>query len=598
MTAPRSGSDLEFSGEEVVMEGIGVSPGIAIGKALVLASSEREVEPSSIEEDSIPGELARFKAAVERSKRELRKVAMYAREKLGETSADIFEAQIMVLDDEAMHEIVHGLITSERHRADYAVQTALGSIRRRMEGSASEYLRERAGDISDVQGRLMRNLQQARAISKIERDRIVVAETLTAADLLLFSRRRILGIATDFGGPTSHVSIMARSLGIPAVVSLHGFSAALSGGERLVLDGFNGRVVVNPDEATVRRYTDRRDVYRQRVSDREADRDLPAETTDGTHITLRANIELEDELGALERFGAEGVGLFRTEMLLLGDARPLDEDEQYAIYRSVVDRAAPHSCTFRLIDLGGDKMLPMAHREHNPFLGWRGVRVLLDKPDILWPQLRALLRVGAHGPVRILIPMVSSLEEVHLLRDMVSRTAAELRSLGVPHDPAVPLGVMVEVPSVALAADRYAAEVDFMSLGTNDLTQFVLAVDRGNDLVSGRYRESHPVILRLIRDTVRAANRFKIPVSLCGEMAANPMLAPLLVGLGLRELSASPVFIPDLRMAIRATTLDEAESLARLALEQPDSQSVITLASQWTREHLPELAAYFDNDRR
>jgi phosphoenolpyruvate-protein phosphotransferase (PTS system enzyme I) len=595
MDAPAT-SPLSPPAGEVRFDGSGVAPGIAIGPAYIYAAPAFSAEPARIAPEAAGEEVVRFGRAVRRAERELRKIATFAREKLGASSADIFEAQILVLLDAAMHEEVEGLVRREHHRAEYAVQTVLGGIRRRMEASPNEYLRDRAGDISDVQNRLLRNLQQARAVSRVEADRIVVAETLTAADVLLFSRRHILGIATDFGGPTSHVSIMARALGVPAVVSLHGLAGALQGGETLILDGFSGRVTVNPEEETLAQYRDRQEQYRAGRAARRGTARLPAVTRDGTAITVRANVEIDEELELMALYGAEGVGLYRTEMLLLARGRPLEEDEQVEAYRRVAAAAAPHPTVLRLLDLGGDKMLPMAHREHNPFLGWRGVRILLDKPEILLPQLRAVLRVAAEAPVKVLIPMVSSIGEVRRVREYMRAAAEGLAAEGVPHRADVPLGVMVEVPAVALAADRFAPEVDFLSLGTNDLTQFVLAVDRGNDLVSDLYREVHPAVLRLIEQTIQAGARHHVPVSLCGEMAGNPRMTPLLLGLGLREFSVSPTLLPDLKEAIRATALPEARTLARRALDLPDAQSVRTLADEWMRGHLPELAPYFDHD--
>lgn len=581
---------------EVRHVGRGVSPGIAIGPAFLFAAPELHQEERHLAEADVEAEVRRFDRARRRSIKELRKIAGFAREKLGETSAAIFEAQIMALEDGTLSEAVERLIISETIGADEAIRRALAGMRQRVESSPSEYLRERASDLADIQDRLLRNLQHTRAVSRIAPGHIVAAETITAADLLLFSRHQVLAVATDFGGPTSHVSIMARSLGIPAIVSLHGLSETIDGGETVVIDGFSGRVIVNPSEETLSYYRDRRERYRLRVADMRRELLLPAQTRCGEKITLRANIELDEELPLLRHNGAEGIGLFRTEMLLLERGRPLDELEQLDVYRSVVRAAAPHVTTFRLLDLGGDKMLPMAHREHNPFLGWRGVRVLVDRPEIVRPQLRAIARVALDGPVRILVPMVSSLDEVRRIKDLFQETLDALENEGLPHTSEIPIGVMVEVPSVALAAEMFAAEVDFMSIGSNDLTQFVLAVDRGNDLVSDRYRELHPVVLRLIRETIVAGGKFKVPVSLCGEMAGNPRNAPLLIGLGLRELSASPTFLPDLKVAVRSITVAESEELANHALSLPDAQSVHTLTTQWMNEHLPELAFFFDGE--
>jgi len=588
----------ERSGEERVFEGVGVAPGIAIGPALVFANPSFRAEAERADTPSAGEEVERFQHAVERSLRELNKIATFAREKLGETSADIFLAQALVLQDPALYAGVYALIHEEGVPADLAVQQALDHIRQQLDASPSEFMRERASDLSDVQNRLLRNLQHNPGFSQIELDRIVVAENLTAADVLLFSRRDVLGIALDFGGPTSHVSIMARALGVPAVVSLHGASDVITDEELLILDGFSGRVTVNPTAETLADYRARAARYRAGLEARQELVPLPADTRDGHRITLRANVELEEELALLDRYGAEGIGLFRTEMLMLAKGSPLNEEEQLAVYRNTLRAAAPHPTTFRLIDLGGDKFLPMAHREHNPFLGWRGIRILLDKPDILKTQLRALLRAAADpdgGLMRILLPMVSSIDEIRRFRIYLDAVCEDLAAEGIAFGAKVHVGIMVEVPAVALLIDRFAPEVDFLSIGSNDLTQFTLAVDRGNDLVADRFRDLHPAVLTLIKAVAEGGARHGIPVSLCGEMASNPRAVPLLVGLGLTELSASPAFLLDLKRAIRSCSKQKMEALAAEALAQPDAQSVITLTNAWLREHTPDLAAYFDN---
>lgn len=593
----------ERTGEERVVEGVGVSPGIAIGPALVFASpsfppAAPAAEGSRAEDVRAEDEVERFERAAQRSLRELNKITTFAREKLGESSADIFQAQALVLQDPALHAEVAAMIHERGVGADHAVHEALGRIRQRMEGSASAFMRERASDLADVEHRLLRTLHQSPGFSKIEHDRVVVAENLTAADVLLFSRRDVLGVATDFGGPTSHVSIMARALGVPAVVSLHGFSGTVTGGELVILDGFSGRVTVNPTAETLGAYRARAARYHAGLEARQELAPLPAETRDGHRITLRANVELEEELPLLTKYGAEGIGLFRTEMLLLAKGSPLGEAEQLAVYRNTLRAAAPHPTTFRLIDLGGDKFLPMAHREHNPFLGWRGIRILLDKTDILKTQLRALLRAAADSggsPTRILLPMVSSLDEVRRFREVLDAVCEDLSAEGLGFERKVGIGIMVEVPAVALLIDRFAPEVDFLSIGSNDLTQFVLAVDRGNDLVAERYRDLHPAVLALIKAIAEGGARHGLPVSLCGEMASNPRAAPLLVGLGLTELSASPAFLLDVKRAIRSCSKEKMEGLAAEALAQPDAQSVLTIMNAWLREHTPDLAAYFDN---
>ena len=576
---------------EEVVEGIAVAPGIAIGPAYLYAGGVYQVEPEALEPAGVEAELERFERAVARSERELRRIVTVAHEKMGEGSASIFDAQTLILRDSAFYGAVARLIRERHVGAGYAAQTVMEDLRRRLQTGGSASLRERVADFVDVQNRVLRNLQQGRALSRIEPERVVVAETLTAADILLFSRRGVRGCVLDFGGPTSHVAIMARALGVPAVVSLHDLAGRVHPDDPLVVDGFSGRVILFPTEETLARYRAKQARFLSLRDDREALMAEPSATLDGRPVLLQANLEFREELPLLDEYGAQGVGLFRTEMLFLAQGQALEEEEQYEVYREVVRCCMPHPVTFRLIDLGGDKLLPMGRREANPFLGWRGIRILLAKPDLLRPQLRAVLRAADGGPARLLLPMVSSLDEVRGFRAVLDDVCDELEREGAAFERDVDVGLMVEVPAVALMAEHFAAEVDFFSIGTNDLTQYTLAVDRGNDLVAHRYRELHPAVLHLIRRTIQAGHDAGIPVSLCGEMAADPRVTPLLVGLGLDALSASPAYLPLVKRALRAMTFAEAHTLARTALAQPDADRVAQLLRRWLHDHTPDLAA-------
>lgn len=571
---------------EYVLEGIGVSPGIAIGPVYLYTRDAYDVEERRVDEDAVEDELARFEQAVRRAERDLNKIILVTREKLGDDSADIFEAQLLMLRDAALYDAVRDFIRTHRCNADYAVKVVIDKHRRQLETGGTEYLRERANDLLDVQDRLIRHLRRGKILSAIDPETIVVAENLTAADVVLFSRRGILGCALDYGGPTSHVSIMARALGLPAVVSLHHVTRHVQSGDVVILDGIHGRVIINPTPETLERYRTRRERYQTLLQAEKQLVPLPAETLDGHRIRLYANLEFYEELPLLQEYGAEGVGLFRTEILfLVRGSVEISEDTQYDVYRKVVEEVAPGPTTFRVFDLGGDKLLPMAHREHNPFLGWRGIRVLLDRPELLQPQLRAILRASRHGPVRILLPMVTQLEEVQAFRRQVAEMTQALRREGHTVADDIPLGVMVEVPSVALQADLFARAADFFSIGTNDLTQYVLAVDRGNDMVADLYADLHPAVLQLIRLTVEAAHRNGISVSLCGELATNPRAIPILVGLGLDELSASPVYLPGIKRIIRAMKRSEGEALARMALAATGPADIREQLDRWLDEH-------------
>lgn len=585
---------------EIRVEGIAVAPGVAIGPAYLYAAGAYQAEPEELSPDDVAAELDRFERAIARSERELHKITVIAHQKLGQSSSGIFDAQALILRDSQFYDAVVSRIKENASGAGWAVQSVLAEHRRRLEGSTNASLRERAADFLDVQNRVLRNLQQGQAVSRIDPDRIVVAENLTAADVLLFSRRGVLGVVLDFGGPTSHVSIMARALGVPAVVSLHGLAEHVRGDDIVIVDGFSGAVTVNPTSETLHAAREKADRFARLGDDREAVALAAAETKDGHRVALRANVEFREEFPLLHEFGAEGVGLFRTEMLFLTQGRALDEEQQYEVYRDAVVASAPHPVTFRLLDLGGDKVLPMARRENNPMLGWRGIRILLDKPDLLRPQLRAVLRAAADAPsaapAQILLPMVSGLGEVLAFKRTLAEMVAELAEAGVPHRADVAVGIMVEVPSTALMAATYARHVDFFSVGSNDLTQFTLAVDRGNDLVADLYRELHPAVLGLIAQTVDAAKAAGIPVSLCGEIAADPRVTPLLVGLGISVLSASPAYLTLVKRVLRAFTLDEAQDLAARALRQPDADSVARLLDYFLACHNSDLAALLGLD--
>ena len=575
------------------LHGIGVVPGIAIGPAYVYTREAMDVEQRRVETGAVEEEVQRFEDAVRRSERDLNKIIAMAREKLGDGSAGIFEAQHLMLRDEAVYEAVQERIHEERENADYAVQQVMGHHRRRMEASSSQYMRERGSDLTDVQDRLIRHLRRGKLLSAIQPNTIVVAETLTAADLLLFSRHGILGCAMDQGGTTSHVSIMARTLDLPTVVSRQGICEVIQNGALIIVDGAQGRIHVAPSEEQLAGCRERQAQYEQLRSEQKELAQLPSRTQDGHAVTLRANVEFEQEIDLLEEHGADGIGLFRTEMLLLmRGRRALSEELTYTTYKAVVEAVKPAVTTFRMLDLGGDKLLPLAHREHNPFLGWRGIRILLDKPDVLRQQLRAVLRASAHGPLRILLPMITHLSEIARFRQVRAEVEEELRAEGHAFEENLPLGIMVEVPAVALMARRFARAVDFFSIGTNDLTQYVLAVDRGNELVAPSYSELHPAVLALLQRTVRAAHAEGIPVSLCGEMAADLRATPLLVGLGLDELSATPTQLPGIKRVVRALRRDEAEALVEEALCAADADAVRALVEDWLAAHAPDVTRY------
>ena len=586
----------EDGSEERIRSGIGVAPGIAIGPAYVYARVSFDVEQRELGEQDLEAECQRFEEAVKRAERDLHKIIDVTRDKLGEESSSIFEAQLLMLRDKALYQAVIDFIKDQKFNAGFAVHVVMSKHRQKMEASDSEYLRERAHDLQDVQDRIIRHLRRERILSAIDSDTIVIAESLTASDIILFSRRGILGCATDFGGLTSHVSIMARALGLPAVVGMHEVTSQIRSGDSIILDGIRGEVIINPSETTLDRYKTRQERYKRLIQDDKHLVPLPGETIDGHRVGLEANLELREEIDLLKEYGAEGVGLFRTEMLLLMEGRiSVSEDRQFEVYQKVIEGALPGTTTFRILDLGGDKMLPMAHREHNPFLGWRGIRVMLDKTEILRPQLRAILRASVLGPARILLPMVTDVSEIRKFKEILNEVMQSLEQEDISFDKFIPIGAMVEVPAVALMADRFAKEVDFFSIGTNDLTQYVLAVDRGNDLVADLYQDLHPAVLQLIKNTVDAARRAGIPVSLCGELATNLRAVPVLIGLGVDTLSASPVYLPAIKRVVRAMKLTEGRRLAKMALTSDNAADLGNMLDRWLDGHGCGLSFFLDD---
>ncbi len=576
------------SSAEQVIEGVGVAPGIAIGAVYRYQVTTPDVTEAEIDPDDVSAELDLFDEALQRAKEEIETARSVAADKLDPAGEAIFDAQEMMLRDEEFLGAVRRRVQEEHESAAHALATVLQAHRRRLEDSEDEYLRERANDLEELQSRLLQALQQGKAVATIERNSIVVADRLTAADVVRFSRHGMLGFVMDRGGRTSHVSIIARALNLPAVVGAERATDIVSDHDRVIIDGLRGRLLVHPTADTLELYRRRRAQPQSLADEQDHLAGQPAETTDGHRITLRANVEFGEALDTLDGYGAEGIGLMRTEMLFLGGREgALTEDEQTDVYRQAAEATGEHGATVRLLDLGGDKLLPFAEQENNPFLGWRGIRVLLDRPEqLLRPQIRALLRANAKGSLRVLLPMVAHLDEVRRVRSFFTEEVERLDAQGVPHDPDLPIGVMVEVPSVALQAPVFAEVADFLSIGTNDLTQYVLAVDRGNDLVADRFDALHPAVLGLVKRTVEAGRATDTPVALCGEIASDASAVPILLGLGLDELSVASPSLPVVKRIITEIEQDDAAALAEEACAASDAVAVRRQAREWLDKHV------------
>ncbi len=555
-----------------VFRGLGVSPGVALGRALPWrpeagAVPRREARPGS----SPSVEIERFDVARGNARAELRGLKGRLMTTLGESYAAILDAQTMLVDDPALVAEVEHRVSAEGVSAGFAVHATIDGYLARFDSIEDRYLRDRAGDLRDLQRRLVRLLEPAPGADAAPPDgpTVVVASAIGPSDTVALARDGVVALAADLGGPTSHTAILAQAFGLPAVIGLGDAARSVRMGALVVVDGDRGEVVVDPDPARLNEARAQHDLWVSREDAWASMRDLPAVTRDGVEIVLRANIEFPDEAAVAMRFGARGIGLYRSEFLFVARAPRLpDEEDHYRTYRDLADRVAPHPVIVRTLDLGGEKYFHevLDRTEPNPVLGLRGLRLCLKRPEIFVPQLRALLRASAHANLRVLLPLVTSVDEVREVRRIIAREASSLRGAGILCRPDIPLGAMIETPAAAMTADYLAREVDFLSLGTNDLIQYTLAVDRGNPSVAALYEPLHPAVLRMLRFVVRAGKACGLPVSLCGEMAASPELVPTLLGLGLRELSCPPRAVPRVREAIRATEIARA---ARELEEKP-----------------------------
>ena len=556
---------------ERTLTGISASPGIAIGPVRLLLWEVPEVPHAIIPDDQVEAEIARFHAARGEARQRLDQVRRRVEERAGATEAAIFEVQQMLLDDPVMLEEVESLI---RHNvgAEQAFHQHMADWRHRYTRATDSYLRERVGDILDLEIRMLSILLGLQDHDPLDipsgQTVVLVSHDLTPSLTVQLERSSITAIATDVGTRTSHVAILARSLGIPAVVGLRDATDRLTGGELVILDGSAGTVNVNPTDAELALYRDRERLEAERTVDLAQLATADAVSVDGVDVVLLANVDVPDEAERAARSGARGVGLMRTEFLVLGRAQMPDEEEQYRAYRRVVEAFAGQPVIIRTFDIGGDK-LPVGGfpQEANPFLGWRAIRMCLDQPELFKVQLRALLRTAVHGDVRILLPLIVSASEVRETTELLSESAAELEAAGVPYRGDVPLGVMVETPAAAVIADKLAPLVSFFSVGTNDLVQYTLAVDRGNVNLASRFTSMHPSVLRLIRRVVEVGISHRVEVGVCGEMASHPLTAYTLVGLGIRELSVAARSVPVVKRLIRGICVAHAETAVREALD-------------------------------
>ncbi len=565
---------------EITVQGIAASNGIAYGQVFVYIQSDVEVPSYQVEPEKRIEEVSRFERALLTTRQQISKIKNEVEKNIGPEEALIFDAHLMVLEDQALI----GETIREFESTGRNIETCFNKVSQRYIKAFAEiddeYLRERAGDIRDVAQRVLQNLlgQAENSLSRLADKRIVVANDISPSDSASIDRSAAIALVTDSGSRTSHAVIVARSMKVPAVVGVRNFTKKAHNGDWAIVDGYDGLVILNPSESTLFRYgkiQERKKSFEARMI--EANRQA-AVTLDGVSVSLMANIEKVDEMAQVKSYAAQGVGLYRTEYLFLNSARIPTEQEQFLAYKEVAELAAPNPVIIRTLDLGGDK--PMASnpelfpKENNPFMGFRAIRFCLENEDIFKDQLRAILRASAHGKVRVMYPMISGSEELYRANHMLDECRAELKAKGVPYDPKLEVGAMIEIPSAAYTADILAKDCAFFSVGTNDLIQYLLAIDRVNDRIAHLYEPTHPAVVRTLKHIVDEAHKEKITVGVCGEMAGDPVFAPLLLGLGIDSLSMSPGWLPAVKYLVRAMTMADARALAAEALTMSSPKEI------------------------
>lgn len=585
----------EGNNTEMILEGLGVSPGIAEAEVVVHWQHEEEIPLRKIKPEDIPGEIARFEAALIATRQELLDIQQRIAGAIGAADASIFDAHLLVVEDRTLiDEALRGL-ERDLNNIEFVFHQVAEKYCRTLAAIDDPYLQERVVDIEDVTRRVIRQLlgKTRNEIHNLDRPHILAARNLTPSDTALINRDLVRGFVTEQGSRTSHSAIMARSLGIPAIVALPGICTKLTTGDHVLLDGHSGRLILRPSEQTLYEYgrLEREKVQMEKALD--AIRDTRSDSSDGRHIMLSANIELPTELDAVNASGAEGVGLFRTEFLFLNRTNTPSEDEQYETYRLVAEKCAPHGVIIRTLDIGGDKLthLPAQGKEDNPFLGCRAIRLCLKQPEMFKTQLRAILRAATHGTVRLMYPMIGQIDELRQANRLLSEARAELEARGVEFAPEIETGCMIELPAAALIADHLAPEVKFFSIGTNDLVQYTMAVDRGNEHITHLYQPTHPAVLRLMSMTVEGAHRHDIWVGVCGEMASEVHLTPLLLGLGIDELSVVTSAVPRVKKAVQSLDVGECRTLVEHLRGLTDPEEIDRASREFAKARYPELFA-------
>lgn len=577
------------------LQGIAVTPGVAIGEALIMGQEGFRIPRRFVARDAVEDELERLDRAIEASSREIERNRDTVSKELGAQYAAIFEAHLQMLNDPRLRAELEEMIRERHYSPEYAVSRVLRRYVKVFQSLENTYFADRAHDVIDIEKRLLRNLlgRRREEISRLTSPVLILAHSLTPSETANLDRRFVKGFVTETGGAGSHTAIVAGALEIPAVVGMGPFLSDVSGGELVIIDGNRGEVILHPDEETIARYRHEDEQNRTWAARLETLRELPAETIDGVRIELLGNIEFPHEVHHCLERGADGIGLYRTEFLYLGSDTEPTEETHYDAYLRVAQAMGDRPVVIRTLDLGADKV-PQADTgapERNPFLGLRSIRVSLRNLPLFRTQLRAIMRASAHGNVRVMFPLISTVLELRQAKMIVADVMEDLEEHGIEFNRELPVGMMVEVPSAVVMIDRFVPELDFISIGTNDLIQYTLAADRDNKDVVGLYSGADPAILRLIEMAVRGARAGNVPVNVCGQMSSSSIYTMLLLGLGLRQLSVTPSAIPEIKKVCRSVTIEQCESVSAHALTLENARDVKNFLKEELKKVLPELAA-------
>lgn len=578
---------------ENILKGIPAAPGIVVGKAFLLGKEDLDVSPVPVTEDQVPLEISRFEDALIQTRQEIIALQKKIAQDMGSEHGEVFDAHLLVLEDRMLIEEVISRVKREKVNIDFIFSEVLKRYANVFSKIEDEYLKERISDINDVGRRILRNLlgKMRKGLGDLEEDVIVIAHDLSPSDTASMHKNRVKGFITDIGGKTSHTAIMAKSLEIPAVVGLEIATGQIKTGDIVIVDGSSGIVIVAPDSETLKKYQVQGEKLKDLSQTLIVLKNLPAKTTDGREVSLAANIEFPDEIPSVIEHGADGVGLYRTEYFYMNRKDLPTEDEQFEAYKKLATTFGEKPVIVRTLDLGGDKFISQFNlpKEMSPFMGWRAIRFCLARPDIFKAQLRAILRASAFGNLKIMFPMISGIEELRRAKDMVEEAKKELLARNVSFNSQVEIGAMIEVPSAALTSDILAREVSFFSIGTNDLIQYSLAVDRTNEKIAYLYEPTHPAVLRLVKSIVEAGHKANIWVGMCGEMSSEPSYAVLLLGLGLDEFSMPSVNLLEIKNVIRNVSYETARQIAEEALKLSTGLEVDQFLKNQLKTILPKI---------